>query len=69
MDKRIIKYGDIEIEIRKFHQHEILISIKNIDINETAVSNKASFGKKKVLNISLVTKMLKIDLDVYISQK
>ena len=47
MEKRIMKYGDIEIEIRKFHQHEILISIKNIDINEITVSNKTSFDKKR----------------------
>ena len=47
MEKRIMKYGDIEIEIQKFHQHEILISIKNIDINEITVSNKTSFDKKR----------------------
>ena len=46
MDKIIIKFGDIEIEQQKFHQYERPISIKNVDINEIVISNKASFGKK-----------------------
>ena len=58
MDKIIIKFGDIEIEQQKFHKYERPISMKNVDINEIVVSNKASFGKK-VLNISLAIKMLK----------
>ena len=28
MGKKIIKFGDIEIKKRKFHQHKRLISIK-----------------------------------------
>ena len=40
MEKTIIKFGDIEIEKQKFHQHEGPISMKNIDINEIVVSNK-----------------------------
>ena len=46
MEKTIIKFGDIEIEKQKFHQHKRPISIKNIDINKIVVSNKVSFGKK-----------------------
>ena len=46
MDKTIIKFGDIEIEKQKFHQHKSPISINNIDINKTAVSNKVCFSKK-----------------------
>ena len=45
MEKNI-KFGDIEIEKQKFHQHKEPISIKNIDINKIAVSNRVSFGKK-----------------------
>ena len=45
MEKSIIKFGDIEIEKQKFHQHKRHISIKNIDIDKTVVSNKVSFGK------------------------
>ena len=46
MEKIIIKFGDIEIEKQKLHQHKRPISIKNLDINEIVVSNKVSFGKK-----------------------
>ena len=68
MEKTIMKFGDIEIEKQNFHQPKRPISIKNIDINEIVVSNKVSFGKR-VLNISLAIKMLKLDLYVYFSQK
>ena len=46
-EKAIIKFGDIEIKKQKFHQHKIPISIKNIDISKTVVSNKVSFDKKR----------------------
>ena len=46
LEKTIIKFGDIEIEKQKFHQHKRPISIKNIDINKIVVSNEVSFGKK-----------------------
>ena len=38
MDKKIIKFGDIDIENQKFHQHKSPISIDNIDINKIVVS-------------------------------
>ena len=41
---------------KKIYQHKIPISIKNIDINKTVVSNKASFGKT-VLKISSTIKI------------
>ena len=44
--KTIIKFHDIEIQKRKIRRHKRPISIKNIDINKTAVSNKVPFGKK-----------------------
>ena len=44
--EKIIKFGDIEIQKQKYHQHKELISIKNLDINKIVVSNKVSFGKK-----------------------
>ena len=44
--EKIIKFGDIEIQKQKYHQHKELISIKNIDFNKIVVSNKVSFGKK-----------------------
>ena len=46
MDKKVIKFGDSEIEKQKFHQHKSLILINNIDINKTVVFDKISFGKK-----------------------
>ena len=44
MDKKIIKFGDTEIEKHKFRQHKYPILITNIDINEIATSNKVTFG-------------------------
>ena len=44
--EKIIKFGDIEIQKQKYHQHKELISIKNLDINKIVVSNKVSFSKK-----------------------
>ena len=44
MDKKIIKFGDTEIEKHKFYQHKNPILITNIDINEIATSNKVTFG-------------------------
>ena len=69
--EKVIKFSDIEIQKQKFHQHREPISIKTIDINKIVVSNKVSFGKKKKdLNNSLATKMLKkIDLYAYFYQK
>ena len=34
MEKTILKYGDIEIEKQKFHQHKRPISRNNIDITK-----------------------------------
>ena len=44
MDKKVIKFGDTEIEKHKFHQHKSPILRNNIDINKIVVSNKVSFG-------------------------
>ena len=46
MDKKVIKFGDTEIEKHEFHQHKSPILRNNIDINKIVVSNKVSFGKK-----------------------
>ena len=68
MEKAVIKFGDIEIEKQKFHQHKLFISIKTIGINKIVVSNKVSFGKKG-FEYFMATKMLKLDLFVYFSKK
>ena len=45
MEKNI-KFGDIEIQKQKLHQHKAPTAIKNMDINKIGISNKVSFGKK-----------------------
>ena len=37
MDKKIIKFGDTEIEEYEFHKYKSPISVKDIDINEIVV--------------------------------
>ena len=64
-----IKFDDIKIPKQKFHQHKIIISVKNIEIDKIVVSSKALFVKKD-LNILLVAKMIrKLNLCVYFSPK
>ena len=46
IEKTVIKFGDIEIQKQKFHQHKGPISIKNVDIHNIVVSNKVPFGQK-----------------------
>ena len=46
MEKTVIKFGDINIEKQKSHQHKKYISIDNTEINKIVVSNKVSFSKK-----------------------
>ena len=67
MEKTTIKFGDIEIEKQKFHQHKIPISIKNIDINEIVLSNKISFGKKGFKYFIGYKEAKKSDLYMYFS--
>ena len=43
--EKVTKFGDIEIQKQRFHQHKGPISIKNIDFNKIVVFNKVSFGK------------------------
>ena len=46
MDKKIIKFDEIEIEKYEFYQYKSLISINEIDVDKIAVSNKFPFGKQ-----------------------
>ena len=68
MKKSVIKFGDIEIEKQKSHQHKRPISIKNMDIDKIVVLIRSPLVRR-VLNISLAIKILKLDLYVYFSQK
>ena len=58
-----MKFDDTETEEYKFYRHNSPISIYEIDINEIAVKKQyylVSFLLvNKILNISLVTKMIK----------
>ena len=58
MDKNVTKFGETEIEKHEFHQRKNPILIYNLDINKILVSNKV-YSVKRVLNILLVTKMVK----------
>ena len=68
MEKIIIKFGDTEIEKQIFQQHKRPISMKNIDINKIKDLMR-SLLVKRVLNISLAIKMLKLDLHLRFFQK
>ena len=59
MDKKIKAFDDTQIENPKFHCHKNQILIDGVDIKKIIVSYKVSFGKKKVLNIILVTNIMK----------
>ena len=58
MDKKIIKIEDTETEKCKLHQYKSHNSINDVHINKIVVFNKFPFGKQ-ILNISLVTKIIK----------
>ena len=60
----LIKYQPKQKHLLPFHDTNNKLN----DIIKIVVSNKVSFGKK-VLNISLAIKMLKLELYVYFSQK
>ena len=68
MEKTIINFGSIETEKQKSHQYKRPISIKNIDINKIAVSNKASFGKKGFKYFTGYKDAKKLDLYLYFIQ-
>ena len=48
MNKEILKSGNIEIEKNKFYRHKTPIIFEDLDIEKVLVSNKISFGKKKL---------------------
>ena len=48
MGKEILTSVVIEIEKNKFYRHKSPISLKDVDIGKVLVSNKISFGEKKL---------------------
>ena len=47
MAKEIIRFGNIELEKYKFHQHKSPISIYDVNIDKIVVSDKVPLGKKR----------------------
>ena len=48
MGKEILTFGDIKIEKIKFYCHKTSSFLKDIYIEKVLVSNKISFGEKKL---------------------
>ena len=46
MHKKVIKFGDTEIEEFGLHQYKSPILINYINVNKMVVSNKFPFGKQ-----------------------
>ena len=69
IEKTIIKFDDIKILKQKFHLHKRLISIKNVDIDKTVVSNTVPFGKKGFKYFIGYKDAKKLSLYMYFYQK
>ena len=65
MNKKTIKFDDTEIEEYKFHHHESLTSINDIDINKIVVSNKLLFGKQDFKCFIIYKHARKLELSAY----
>ena len=48
MGKKILTFGDIEIEKNNFYLHKSPIFKKDVDIEKVLVSKKILFGKKNI---------------------
>ena len=66
--KKIVKFGDTEIEKHEFHQYKRPISIKEIDINKIFISNKVYFVKKGFQYFIGYKDAKKLDLYAYFFQ-
>ena len=66
MGKKILTFGNIEIEKNKFYRHKTPIFLVDLDIEKVLVSKKISFGEKNYkLQILLVTYTITIKLSHY----
>ena len=63
------KFGDIEIQRKKFHLHKVPFSIKNVNIDKIVVSNKVSCDKKEFKYFTGYKDAKKTDHYLYFSQK
>ena len=48
MGREILMFGDIEIEKNWFYRHKSPVPLKKVDMEKVLVSNKISFGEKKL---------------------
>ena len=69
IEKTIIKFDDIKILKQEFHLHKRPISIKNVDIDKTVVSNTVPFGKKGFKYFIGYKDAEKLSLYMYFYQK
>ena len=46
MGKKILTFGDIEVEKNKFYRHKTPVFLGDVDIEKVLVYNKSSFGEK-----------------------
>ena len=69
IEKTIIKFDDIKILKQKFHLHKRPISVKNVDIDKTVVSNTVPFGKKGFKYFIGYKDAEKLSLYMYFYQK
>ena len=66
MGNQFLTFEDIEIEKRKFYHHKTPIFLEAVGIEKVLASNKISFGKKKTINVLLVTCIMVTKLNHYI---
>ena len=55
MGNQFLMFEGIEIEKRKFCHHKTPIFLEDVGVEKVLASNKISFGKKKTINVLLVT--------------
>ena len=55
MGNQFLTFEDFEIENRKFYHHKTPIFLEDVGIEKVLASNKIFFGKKKTINVLLVT--------------
>ena len=48
MGKDILNFGNADIEKNKFYRHKTPFFLTDIDIEDVLLSNKISFGEKKL---------------------
>ena len=67
MSKKILTFGDVEIEKKKFHRHKTPIFLEDVDVDikKLLVSNNITSGEKTTNNL-FVTRIITQKLSHYI---